>query len=240
MFVRLLVSQLLTLFLHSWLPLHPSSLTVNELSNTWKIAMDYGYFVVNWLMDLRRKSHGSFCVLMTAVFIGTGFMGQMVSGVMIIYSMLMMVLLTPGIIVHVIPSEWIPSSSSKGKDADVVDVIDGSLMTKCLYDLLQKSPIDKALSSDSFERELESPAVTVGISTASGSSFVSSAAENVIQIISSHFASSSSSSASSTPASIPSSPKRESTPGSDDDDNDPFVMVTEYDVEKEFLMSSKK
>lgn len=198
--------------------------------------MDYIESLVRWTMDLRKRSQGSFCILMSSVFITTGIIGHFVSGVMIVYTLLVLVLLTPGFIVHVLPSAWIslPSSSLKEK------TIDSPPLSKCLFDLIQasSSSFDKSPSSTSLEHEVSdtfdsSEVAKTPEKPSSPTSFMSSVSENVIQMISSHFASSSSSS-SSTPASMPSSPLRESTPGSDEE-NDPFVMVTESDIEKEFL-----
>ena len=194
-----------------WLPLHPQSLTVTELSQSWKIALSYATSVIHWFIELRKKNHPVFCVLMTIIFVATGIIGQAVSGAMIVYTLLMIVLLTPGVIVHILPSKWIPTS----------EII-----------------LEKSTSSSSSCIGKDMGSVEPSDVNQTNTPSLSSAAENVIQMISSHFGSTSSSS-SSTPVSIPSSPHRGSTPSSDDE-SDPFVMVTESDIEKEFLLKTKK
>ena len=148
----------------------------------------------------------------------TGLVGQLVSGVVIIYSLLMVMLLTPGVMVHVLPRE---KSISLDKS---VEKNEEQSLSKCLFDLIQQK------EPETISRDLE-----VSLNPLEKSSFVTSTAENVFNMISSHFASSSSSSSlSSTPASIPSSPshlQRESSVS--DEEGDPFVMVTESDIERD-------
>jgi hypothetical protein len=148
---------------------------------------------------------------------------------MIIYTLLMLILVTPGVIVHIFSSTWIPVATSGFDSAEskMCDEVDSNSLSKCLYDLIQPSPsIDNNPPTSSDSDIVKDLTADPELST-SPTSFMSFAAENVIQVISSHFASSSSSSSNSEP----SSPKRESSPGSEDE-NDPFVLVTESDLEK--------
>ncbi|XP_077555591.1 reticulophagy regulator 3 isoform X3 [Haemaphysalis longicornis] len=89
-----------------WTPVHPQVFSVPELS---RYITDWSESVRKWLANvilLRRTNPGLFCILASSTFAMTALLGRMVSGVLILYSLLMAVTLGPGIALYVIPATW--------------------------------------------------------------------------------------------------------------------------------------
>lgn len=89
-----------------WTPIHPQVFSVPELS---RYITDWSESVRKWLGNvilLRRTNPGLFCILASSTFAMTALLGRMVSGVLILYSLLMAVTLGPGIALYVIPATW--------------------------------------------------------------------------------------------------------------------------------------
>ncbi|XP_067139127.1 reticulophagy regulator 3 isoform X2 [Centruroides vittatus] len=87
----------------SWIPVHPKVLSAPELSHYldegWKYIKQWGI----WLQDLRNRNHGVFCFIISSVFGVLAFIGHIIPGVVITYTLLMTVLLGPGIVLFVLP-----------------------------------------------------------------------------------------------------------------------------------------
>ncbi|XP_029841506.2 reticulophagy regulator 3 isoform X2 [Ixodes scapularis] len=89
-----------------WTPIHPQVLSVPELN---RYFTDWTTSVKRWAQNVAalRKTHpGLFCILSSSTFAMTAVLGRMVSGVLILYSLLMAVTLGPGIALYVIPETW--------------------------------------------------------------------------------------------------------------------------------------
>lgn len=89
-----------------WTPVHPQVFSVPELS---RYITDWSESVRRWLGNvilLRRTNPGLFCILASSTFAMTALLGRMVSGVLILYSLLMAVTLGPGVALYVIPATW--------------------------------------------------------------------------------------------------------------------------------------
>ncbi|XP_049517699.1 reticulophagy regulator 3-like isoform X2 [Dermacentor silvarum] len=89
-----------------WTPVHPQVFSVPELS---RYITDWSESVRKWFANvilLRKTNPGLFCILASSTFAMTAVLGRMVSGVLILYSLLMAVTLGPGIALYVIPATW--------------------------------------------------------------------------------------------------------------------------------------
>ncbi|CAN7997104.1 unnamed protein product [Ixodes hexagonus] len=89
-----------------WTPIHPQVLSVPELN---RYFTDWTEGVKRWarnVVALRKTHPGLFCILSTSTFAMTAVLGRMVSGVLILYSLLMAATLGPGIALYVIPETW--------------------------------------------------------------------------------------------------------------------------------------
>ncbi|XP_075537999.1 reticulophagy regulator 3 isoform X5 [Dermacentor variabilis] len=89
-----------------WTPVHPQVFSVPELS---RYITDWSESVRKWVANvilLRKTNPGLFCILASSTFAITAVLGRMVSGVLILYSLLMAVTLGPGIALYVIPATW--------------------------------------------------------------------------------------------------------------------------------------
>ncbi|XP_070388286.1 reticulophagy regulator 3 isoform X3 [Dermacentor albipictus] len=89
-----------------WTPVHPQVFSVPELS---RYITDWSESVRKWVANvilLRKTNPGLFCILASSTFAMTAVLGRMVSGVLILYSLLMAVTLGPGIALYVIPATW--------------------------------------------------------------------------------------------------------------------------------------
>jgi hypothetical protein len=106
---------------------------------------------------------------MTSFFVITTLIGNSVSGVVIVYSLLMVCLLTPGILIHVVPSDWLRLDSIESDHSPTTS------SKKGLLDILNSS----SATNDS-DKNLED-------SSENSHGSVFSKAEAVMNIISSHF-----------------------------------------------------
>lgn len=89
-----------------WTPVHPQLLSVPELS---RYITDWSDSVRKWVTNvilLRKTNPGLFCILASSTFAMMAVLGRMMSGVLILYSLLMAVTLGPGIALYVIPATW--------------------------------------------------------------------------------------------------------------------------------------
>lgn len=89
-----------------WTPVHPQVFSVPELS---RYITDWSESVRKWIGNiilLRRTNPGLFCILASSTFAMTAVLGRMLSGVLILYGLLMAVTLGPGIVLYVIPATW--------------------------------------------------------------------------------------------------------------------------------------
>lgn len=89
-----------------WTPVHPQVFSVPELS---RYITDWSESTRKWVANvilLRKTNQGLFCFLATSTFAMTAVLGRMMSGVLILYSLLMVVTLGPGIALYVIPDTW--------------------------------------------------------------------------------------------------------------------------------------
>ncbi|XP_077515104.1 reticulophagy regulator 3-like isoform X4 [Amblyomma americanum] len=89
-----------------WTPIHPQVFSVPELS---RYITDWSGSVRKWIGNvvlLRKTNPGLFCILASSTFAMTAVLGRMVSGVLILYGLLMTVTLGPGIVLYVIPATW--------------------------------------------------------------------------------------------------------------------------------------
>lgn len=89
-----------------WTPVHPQVFSVPELS---RYITDWSESIRKWVANvilLRKTNPGLFCILASSTFAMTAVLGRMMSGVLILYSLLMAVTLGPGIALYVIPDTW--------------------------------------------------------------------------------------------------------------------------------------
>uniref|UniRef100_A0A131YLS4 RETREG1-3/ARL6IP-like N-terminal reticulon-homology domain-containing protein n=1 Tax=Rhipicephalus appendiculatus TaxID=34631 RepID=A0A131YLS4_RHIAP len=89
-----------------WTPVHPQVFSVPELS---RYITDWSESIQKWVANvilLRKTNQGLFCILGVSTFAMTAVLGRMMSGVLILYSLLMAVTLGPGIVLYVIPGTW--------------------------------------------------------------------------------------------------------------------------------------
>lgn len=87
----------------SWIPVHPQVLSAPELSHYLDEGLKYIKQWFIWLQDLRSRSHGVFCFIISSIFALLAFIGYVIPGVVITYTLLMTVLLGPGIVLFVLP-----------------------------------------------------------------------------------------------------------------------------------------
>jgi len=156
-----------------WLPLHPQTFTIPELERCSNVVMHRLTLCFNWLTNLRERNHAGFCLLMTSFFVITTLVGNSVSGVVIVYSLLMVCLLTPGILIHVVPSDWLRLDSIESDHSPTTS------SKKSLLDILNSSSASATNDSDNNLQDSSEK------DNSHGSVF--SKAEAVINIISSHF-----------------------------------------------------
>ncbi|KAI1304095.1 hypothetical protein HDE_01869 [Halotydeus destructor] len=90
-----------------WTPLHPTALSAPEIVAFMNHCVDMVSASCDWLLQLRRDNHGSFCLLVTSVFAVCAIIGKTVPGVVIVYILLMTIALGPGIGLHILPSGWL-------------------------------------------------------------------------------------------------------------------------------------
>lgn len=93
-------------FSESWTPIHPQVLSVPELSRYLNDAWSKAKLCWSDIWQLRESNHGLFCFLMCAVFMITALLGCLIPGVLVIYSLVLIITLGPGIILHLIPASF--------------------------------------------------------------------------------------------------------------------------------------
>jgi len=86
-----------------WTPVNPQVLSVPEISlyldEMWDALKDWGL----WLIELRQSQPGKFCILMTCLLVTSAFIGHYLSGVLISYILMMVIMLAPGFFFHIYP-----------------------------------------------------------------------------------------------------------------------------------------
>lgn len=89
-----------------WTPVHPSVLSVPEISQyvegAWRCLREN----YNWLLQLRRVQPALFCAILTTVLSVGAIVGHLVPGVVLVYIFLMVVMTGPGIALHVLPDSF--------------------------------------------------------------------------------------------------------------------------------------
>ncbi|XP_021917955.1 reticulophagy regulator 2-like, partial [Zootermopsis nevadensis] len=90
-----------------WTPVHPSVLSVPEISHyiseTHMLLKDY----CMWLKTLRGDQPGVFCCGMSCCFVGLSLIGRAVPGSLIAYFLVMLLMIGPGICIHVLPPSFV-------------------------------------------------------------------------------------------------------------------------------------
>ena len=107
-FVYPFVNNIIILFIHNfrWMPVHPQALSGPELIKAASNLMEVFHSLFYWLLDLRAKNHAFFCLLVSSFLTMTAIAGQMVPGSLLLYSAIMILALTPGFCVHILPNGW--------------------------------------------------------------------------------------------------------------------------------------
>ncbi|KAL7640229.1 UNVERIFIED_CONTAM: hypothetical protein RMT77_009643 [Armadillidium vulgare] len=90
-----------------WTPVHPKVLSVPEVSRYLSRRWDCIQEKWNYLCQLRRKDRFTFTAVMVGTFTFMFIIGRMVSGVVLLHSLMMAVLCGPAIVVHLIPKSVI-------------------------------------------------------------------------------------------------------------------------------------
>lgn len=88
------------------MPVHPQALSAPELIKAASNLMEVFHSLLHWLLDLRARNHAFFCFLVSSVLTMTAIAGHIVPGSLLLYSVLMILVLTPGFCVHILPSGW--------------------------------------------------------------------------------------------------------------------------------------
>ncbi|XP_045121138.1 reticulophagy regulator 3-like [Portunus trituberculatus] len=89
-----------------WTPVHPSVLSVPEISQYVEVALRWIRENYTWLLQLRRHQPALFCAIMTTVLSLCGVVGYLVPGVVLVYNLLMLAMTGPGIFLHVLPDSF--------------------------------------------------------------------------------------------------------------------------------------
>jgi hypothetical protein len=90
----------------SWTPVHPTALSAPEISYYMSVFVDMVTVTIEWFVSLRQTNHLFFCLVVSSLFILTAFIGRSVPGVVVVYAILMILALGPGIGLYVLPSGW--------------------------------------------------------------------------------------------------------------------------------------
>ncbi|XP_076047596.1 uncharacterized protein LOC143029085 [Oratosquilla oratoria] len=89
-----------------WTPVHPSVLSVPEISRyvegSWRGFRDN----LIWLKNLRRTQPAVFCALISTCLSMFAIVGHLVPGVVLVYATLMFLMTGPGILIHIIPTSF--------------------------------------------------------------------------------------------------------------------------------------
>lgn len=89
-----------------WVPVHPKVLSAPELTHYLHEIMTISGEIVNWFWLLRKNQPALFCSLVTFLFSISAIIGSLVPGVVIVYIILMVVALGPGVALYVVPESW--------------------------------------------------------------------------------------------------------------------------------------
>ncbi|KAG0719696.1 Reticulophagy regulator 3 [Chionoecetes opilio] len=89
-----------------WTPVHPSVLSVPEISQYVEIALRWIRENYTWLLQLRRHQPALFCALTTSVLSVCGLVGYLVPGVVLVYVVVMLAMTGPGVLLHLVPDSF--------------------------------------------------------------------------------------------------------------------------------------
>lgn len=88
----------------SWTALKPGVLSVPEVSRYLNEFCEKMVILWKDVWKLRKENHGLFCALMCGFFSILALIGKVIPGVLIIYSLVLLVSLGPGIALHLLPA----------------------------------------------------------------------------------------------------------------------------------------
>ncbi|PRD29823.1 UNVERIFIED_CONTAM: hypothetical protein NCL1_28210 [Trichonephila clavipes] len=88
----------------SWTTVNPEVLSVPELSQYMNDFLDKMIILWKDVWKLRKENRGLFCALMCGFFSFLAFVGKVFPGVLIVYVLVLMLTLGPGVALHLIPS----------------------------------------------------------------------------------------------------------------------------------------
>lgn len=89
-----------------WTPVHPSVLSVPEISQYVETALRFLRDNYAWMLQLRRHQPALFCALTSTMLSLCGVLGYMVPGVVLVYLLLMLVMTGPGVFLHLVPDSF--------------------------------------------------------------------------------------------------------------------------------------
>lgn len=151
-----------------WIQLHPQVLSAPEISHYINELIVMFNASIRWFIDLRKTNHGFFCLLSSAFLLMTAFIGKLIPGVIIVYSLMMTLSLGPGIVLYVIPEGFyqmigsILNSKTDQNDKkddenlkeDLGESFDPQLNEQDLHELSLNSSQFNAFELNPFESDL--------------------------------------------------------------------------------------
>lgn len=89
-----------------WTPVHPSVLSVPEISQYVEGAWRRLRENYTWLLHLRRVQPALFCAIVTTVLSVGAVVGHLVPGAVLVYILLMVAMTGPGVVIHILPDSF--------------------------------------------------------------------------------------------------------------------------------------
>ncbi|KAK4311814.1 hypothetical protein Pmani_016719 [Petrolisthes manimaculis] len=89
-----------------WTPVHPSVLSVPEISQYVEGTLRWLRDNYSWLIQLRRHQPALFSAIVTSLLSLGAVLGHMVPGTVLVYVMVMLVMVGPGIMLHLLPDSF--------------------------------------------------------------------------------------------------------------------------------------
>ena len=158
----------------SWICLHPRALTIPELVHVSSRLLSRMHSAIHSLLLMRTESPGRFCVLVTLTLSVTACIGHMISGALVMYTILIAFFLSPALL-------SLPSVCSLFVDhPDSLIATEETVPNADLFDAFSRQRDEQ--SCYSLDRELGIVSSDPDREGSSGSSSKSS-----IRIVSSHF-----------------------------------------------------
>lgn len=87
----------------NWTSVNPNVLSAPEILSEWSKLKELLALLVAEIVDLRQRSHGTFSFLTITVLAVIYYIGKCIPGVILLYSFALVILLTPGFLLHVLP-----------------------------------------------------------------------------------------------------------------------------------------